>query len=56
MKKIYESPKMGRAIEICEDLICLSEDENAASKSGVRLYMESKERENIDFSDEESIW
>lgn len=53
MKKQYIEPK-SRMIEIVdEELICLSTSEyeiNTASD------METKKRESVDFSDEESIW
>lgn len=52
MKKIYVAPKMGIGTEIYEELICLSKFEEETDDD----IMESKKRQSIDFSDEESIW
>lgn len=65
MKKIYVAPRMGRAVEICEELICDSptgpnvftgQSADFSGTSGnYSVDAESKDR-SIDFSDEESIW
>lgn len=58
MKKEYSKPFSKVVVLAKEELICTS-DEVGVSPTGYALDgggMESKKRENIDFSDDESIW
>lgn len=57
MKKVYIAPSMGRVVMFQEEMICESiQFAGKGNRASSQYESLSKERENIDFSDEESIW
>lgn len=56
MKKVYKQPSIEWLSIEEEQMVCESSIETTPNKAVQKFSMDSKERNTVDFSDEESIW
>lgn len=54
MKKVYITPSIDEMVMLEEEMVC--DSITVGDGSAIAGYGLSKERETVDFSDDESIW